>query len=138
MNRATLVQIYAATIEALGRWESRIRVNRVLAADARPGRGALTIEAAYVRMAGAPLLDGNRGTHERISRDRSVRLAPPSVIEALTPSRSFRPRSRIREAATPSFFAVTEADPAYKILEVAAYRELLIPSVKRRTKTEKE
>lgn len=58
MNRATLVQIYAATIEALGRWESRIRVNRVLAADARPGRVTLTIEAAYVPDGRALLLDG--------------------------------------------------------------------------------
>lgn len=58
MNRATLVQIYAATIEALGRWEPRIRVNRVLAADARPGRVTLTIEAAYVPDGRALLLDG--------------------------------------------------------------------------------
>lgn len=48
MNRATLVQIYAATIEALARWEARIRVERVVAAAAQPGRVSLDIHGVYV------------------------------------------------------------------------------------------
>ncbi|MBF1237633.1 MAG: phage baseplate protein [Lautropia sp.] len=48
MNRATLVQIYAATIEALARWEARIRVERVVAATAQPGRVSLDIHGVYV------------------------------------------------------------------------------------------
>lgn len=58
MNRATLVQIYAATIEALARWEPRIRVERVVAASAQPGRVSLDIHGVYVPEGRAVLLDG--------------------------------------------------------------------------------
>ncbi|MDO5101489.1 MAG: GPW/gp25 family protein [Lautropia sp.] len=58
MNRATLVQIYAATIEALARWEPRIRVERVVAAAAQPGRVSLDIHGVYVPEGRAVLLGG--------------------------------------------------------------------------------
>lgn len=58
MNRATLMQIYAASIEALGRWEPRIRVERVRAASAAPGRVLLDIEGVYVPEGRPILLDG--------------------------------------------------------------------------------
>lgn len=55
MNRATLLQIYAATVEALGRWEPRITVDRVQATAARPGAVTLDIEGTY-RLSGQALL----------------------------------------------------------------------------------
>ena len=58
MNRGTLMQLYAATIEALGRWEPRIRVERVRAASAAPGRVLLDIEGVYVPEGRPLLLDG--------------------------------------------------------------------------------
>lgn len=58
MNRAALVQIYAATIEALARWEPRIRVERVAATDAQPGRVTLDIHGVYVPDGRAVMLDG--------------------------------------------------------------------------------
>lgn len=49
LNQATLVQLYAATVEALSRWEPRLRVTAVRAADtdAVSGKFSLTIEGNY-------------------------------------------------------------------------------------------
>lgn len=58
VNRATLMQIYAATIEALARWEPRIRVEQVRAATAAPGRLSLDISGTYVPDGRPLLLDG--------------------------------------------------------------------------------
>ncbi|MDO5057735.1 MAG: GPW/gp25 family protein [Lautropia sp.] len=58
MNRGTLMQLYAATIEALGRWEPRMRVERVRAVSAAPGRVLLDIEGVYVPEGRPLLLDG--------------------------------------------------------------------------------
>lgn len=58
MNRATLMQIYAATIEALARWEPRLRVERVTASSAAPGRVLLDIRGLYVPEGRPILLDG--------------------------------------------------------------------------------
>lgn len=55
MNRETLMQIYAATVEALARWEPRIEVERVQASSAAPGRLALDISGVYTPD-GTPLL----------------------------------------------------------------------------------
>lgn len=38
LNRSGLMDVYAATADALARWEPRIRVQRVLAAMSEPGK----------------------------------------------------------------------------------------------------
>lgn len=58
MNRGTLVQIYAAVIEALQRWESRIVVERVTASRAAPGSITLDIRGTYLPEGRPILLDG--------------------------------------------------------------------------------
>lgn len=54
------------------------------------------------------------------------RLAPPAVIEVLDYETILAAMLSDLRGRDPAFSAITEADPAYKILEVAAYRELLI------------
>ena len=54
------------------------------------------------------------------------RLAPPAVVEALDFESILGAMLSDLRTRDPAFSAITEADPAYKILEVAAYRELLI------------
>lgn len=52
LNRGTLVRLYAATAEALARWEPRIRVTRI---RAEVGKGRVTLDLEAVRRAdGAP------------------------------------------------------------------------------------
>ena len=53
-------------------------------------------------------------------------LAPPSVVEALDFESIFAAMLVDLRARDSAFTALVESDPAYKILEVAAYRELLI------------
>ncbi len=53
-------------------------------------------------------------------------LAPPSVVEALDFESIFAAMLADLRARDAAFTALVESDPAYKILEVAAYRELLI------------
>jgi phage baseplate assembly protein W len=48
MNRATLLQLYAATFEALAQWEPRIKAQKVLATAAAPGRVTLEVEGIYL------------------------------------------------------------------------------------------
>lgn len=55
LNRATIMQITAATIEALARWEARIAVERVRVTSAAPGRVSLDIEGTYT-VSGQPVL----------------------------------------------------------------------------------
>ena len=58
INGETLVDLYAATYEALSRWEPRIDVQQVTARVPRPGAVELTIEALY-RADGRPItIDG--------------------------------------------------------------------------------
>ena len=53
LNRGTLVRLYAATAEALARWEPRLRVLRI---RATPAVGAVTLELEAVRRdTGAPV-----------------------------------------------------------------------------------
>lgn len=54
------------------------------------------------------------------------RLAPPDVVEALDFETIFAAMLADLQARDSTFSALVESDPAYKILEVAAYRELLI------------
>ena len=54
LNRGTLVRLYAATAEALARWEPRIRVLRL---RATPAVGAVTLDLEAVRRdTGAPVV----------------------------------------------------------------------------------
>lgn len=53
-------------------------------------------------------------------------LAPPNVIEALDFETILAAMLADLRARDPAFTALVESDPAYKILEVCAYRELLI------------
>ncbi|WP_299948510.1 hypothetical protein [uncultured Microbulbifer sp.] len=54
------------------------------------------------------------------------RLPEPDVVEALDFGSIFGAMLSDLQGRDPTFDALTEADPAYKILEVAAYRELLL------------
>lgn len=53
-------------------------------------------------------------------------LPPPDVIEVLDFEAIFSAMLADLQARDPIFSALVESDPAYKILEVAAYRELLL------------
>ena len=48
INRSTLVALYAATADALKRWEPRLRVRRVQAEAIAAGRITLTLDAEYL------------------------------------------------------------------------------------------
>ena len=53
-------------------------------------------------------------------------LTAPNVVEALDFETIFSAMLADLQARDPSFTALVESDPAYKILEVAAYREVLM------------
>lgn len=48
MNRATLMDIYAATAEAIRRWETRFQLVQVVASSAEPGRVVLDLTGLYL------------------------------------------------------------------------------------------
>jgi phage baseplate assembly protein W len=48
INRATLLDIYASTAEAVDRWEPRYRLESVKAASAAPGRIELELVGTYL------------------------------------------------------------------------------------------
>lgn len=58
MNGRTLLEIYAASAEALGRWEPRIRVKTVVAASAAPGEVVLDLSGTYLPDGREITLDG--------------------------------------------------------------------------------
>jgi phage baseplate assembly protein W len=58
VNRRTIVDIYAATIEALLRWEPRINPRRVSIAAAETGRVVIDLEATYTPTGEPITLDG--------------------------------------------------------------------------------
>jgi hypothetical protein len=47
VDKVGLVEVYAATAEALGRWEPRLRLTRVQAERVYPGGVELTLEGVY-------------------------------------------------------------------------------------------
>lgn len=47
-DRSTLLQLYAATAEALERWEPRFKLTRIQAETIQPGRITLTLEGEYL------------------------------------------------------------------------------------------
>lgn len=58
MNRSTLLDIYAATAEALARWEPRFRLQKVVAASAAPGHITLDMTGEYLPDGRVITLDG--------------------------------------------------------------------------------
>lgn len=58
VNRRTIVDIYAATIEALLRWEPRVTPRRVSIAAAETGRVVIDLEATYTPTGEPIRLDG--------------------------------------------------------------------------------
>ncbi|UYM14256.1 GPW/gp25 family protein [Endozoicomonas euniceicola] len=58
MNRATLIDIYAAAAEALEIWEPRFKVEQIRAVAAQPGRVELDIVGDYLPDGQKITLDG--------------------------------------------------------------------------------
>lgn len=58
MNRSTLLDLYAATGEALDRWEPRFRLESVQAVSASPGRIELDLTGEYLPDGQTITLDG--------------------------------------------------------------------------------
>lgn len=58
INRSTVVDIYAATAEALATWEPRINVQQVTTTNARPGRVELSITGEYLPDGKTITIDG--------------------------------------------------------------------------------
>lgn len=58
MNRATLLDLYAATAEALATWEPRIAVQQVTASEAEPGRVILSLTGEYLPDGEQVTIDG--------------------------------------------------------------------------------
>lgn len=62
MTRETLLNIYAATAEALIRWEPRLLITRISAKSAGPGQVEIAITGEYLPSGEAVTLDGIRVT----------------------------------------------------------------------------
>ena len=58
LNRSTLMDLYAATAEALKRWEPRFQLTRVQAAMSQPGAVTLTLTGNYLPDGRAIRLEG--------------------------------------------------------------------------------
>lgn len=58
MNRATLIDLYAATAEALLTWEPRFIVQQVVAVSAAPGRVELQVTGEYLPDGQQVTIDG--------------------------------------------------------------------------------
>ncbi len=58
MNRATLIDIYAATAEALQRWEPRFNLEQVQAVAATPGHIQLDLHGEYLPDGQKVTIDG--------------------------------------------------------------------------------
>lgn len=58
MNRATLSAIYAATAEAIARWEPRLKLKKVTAISAAPGSVELDLTGTYLPDGKEITLDG--------------------------------------------------------------------------------
>lgn len=58
MNRSTMLDLYAATAEALDRWEPRFKLTKVEAITAEPGRIELDLTGEYLPDGQTITLDG--------------------------------------------------------------------------------
>jgi len=54
LNESTTIEIYAATAEALAKWEPRFKMTRVRASSAAPGKITIDLQGEYVPT-GAPV-----------------------------------------------------------------------------------
>lgn len=54
LNETTTIEIYAATAEALAKWEPRFKMTRVRASSAAPGKITIDLQGEYVPT-GAPV-----------------------------------------------------------------------------------
>lgn len=48
MTRDTILDLYAATAEAIARWEPEVQVDQVTASSAQPGRVVLDMTGTYL------------------------------------------------------------------------------------------
>lgn len=58
INRGTVVEIYAATIEALAKWEPRIAVSSVSVVSVIAGQITLSLQGVYIPNGKPITLDG--------------------------------------------------------------------------------
>src|SRR5690606_3293221 len=58
LNRGTLLQLYAATAQAIRRWEPRIRLTKVRAVSSEPGRVELELTGEYLPDGQTVTIDG--------------------------------------------------------------------------------
>ena len=58
MNRSTLAAIYAATADAIRKWEPRFKLTNVVAASAAPGAVTLDLTGEYLPDGKTVTLDG--------------------------------------------------------------------------------
>jgi len=58
LNRRTLMELYAATAEAIARWEPRFRVTKVKAVQAKPGSVELDLTGEYLPSGESVTIDG--------------------------------------------------------------------------------
>lgn len=58
MNRSTLLEIYAATAEAIATWEPRFKLQKVVASSAAPGAVVLDVTGEYLPDGRVVTLDG--------------------------------------------------------------------------------
>ena len=58
VNSETMIDLYAATFEALQTWEPRIEVEQVRAEVQGPGRVVLTVEGVYIPTGQPVRIDG--------------------------------------------------------------------------------
>lgn len=58
MNRSTLLDIYAATAEAIAKWEPRFKLQSVVATSAAPGQVTLDVTGLYLPDGRVVTLDG--------------------------------------------------------------------------------
>lgn len=58
LNSATIIEIFAATAEALLRWEPRLQVQRVQATSIEPSVISIDLEAIYLPTGEPIFLDG--------------------------------------------------------------------------------
>ena len=57
-TQSTLMEIYAATADALAKWEPRLRLEQVQAVSAEPGRLELVVYGEYLPDGQAVTIDG--------------------------------------------------------------------------------
>lgn len=58
LNRSTIMDLYAATADAIERWEPRIRVTNVQASSDGDGRVTLSLKGEYLPDGQAIVIDG--------------------------------------------------------------------------------